>query len=202
LDVSICHAGATSDYFLLFFTLPLKHKLEQIGFLAPGLCLFGDNAYVNTHYMATPFKGVTGGSNDAYNFYQSQICILVECSFGMLVHHWGVVLRKVMSSAYGLSKTTALVMCVCCLHNNCIDAQYGNTAQPHSVVPPTVQDLADIYVNGGIPLDYRNNNSPDQLLHGGEHFNAAPPPSIIADIRLRQERQGKTVCCPGTFSMK
>jgi hypothetical protein len=27
-------------------------KLEQSGFLAPGLCLFGDTAYINMQYMA------------------------------------------------------------------------------------------------------------------------------------------------------
>jgi hypothetical protein len=44
LDISICHPGATSGN-LSFFTSPLKNKLEQSGFLAPGLCLFGDAAY-------------------------------------------------------------------------------------------------------------------------------------------------------------
>ena len=44
-----------------------------------------------------------------------------------------------------------------------------------SVAPPTAHDLADIYVNGGIPLNQQNNNTPDQLLHGGEHFDDVPP---------------------------
>jgi hypothetical protein len=173
LDISICHPGATSDY-LSFFTSPLKHKLEQSGFLAPGLCLFGDAAYVNTQYMATPFKGVGSGSKDDYNFYQSQVRIRVECSFGMLVHRWGV-LRKPMPNGYGLAKTTALVMCLCRLHNYCIDHREGNVRSPNSVPPLTARDQADINVHGGIPLDERNNNSPDQLLHGGEHFDDAPP---------------------------
>jgi hypothetical protein len=72
LDVSIMHPGATSD-FLAFSTSPLKHQLEIPGFLATGLCLFGDNAYVNTLYMATPFKAVSSGTKDDYNFYQSQV---------------------------------------------------------------------------------------------------------------------------------
>jgi hypothetical protein len=57
LNVSIKHPAAMSDY-LGFCTSLFKHKLERSGFLAPELCLFGDNAYVNTSYMATPFKGV------------------------------------------------------------------------------------------------------------------------------------------------
>ena len=72
LDVSICHPGSTSD-FLAFATSPLKYRIEQPGFLAPGLCLFGDNAYVNTHFMATPYKGISGGTKDDYNFYHSQV---------------------------------------------------------------------------------------------------------------------------------
>jgi hypothetical protein len=51
--------------------------------------LFGDNAYLNTPYMATPFTNVSGDANqaaeDSHNFYHSQLCIWAECSFGMLV---------------------------------------------------------------------------------------------------------------------
>jgi len=43
VDVSICHPGATSD-FLAFATSQLRYKLEQDGFLAPGLAFYGDNA--------------------------------------------------------------------------------------------------------------------------------------------------------------
>ena len=82
LDVSINHPGATSDY-LAFITSELHHKLDQPGFLAPGLALFGDNAYVNSHFMVTPFKNVSEGPKDAYNFFQSQLHIRVECGFGM-----------------------------------------------------------------------------------------------------------------------
>jgi DDE superfamily endonuclease len=72
LDVSIGHPGSTSD-FLSFSTSPLYYKLEKKGFLAAGICLFGDCAYVNTDYMATPFKSVRSGSRDDYNFYHSQV---------------------------------------------------------------------------------------------------------------------------------
>jgi hypothetical protein len=72
LDVLICHPGSISD-FLAFSTSQLENKLEQRGFLAPGLCLFADNAYVNTFYMATPYKGKKSSSKDDYNFYQSQL---------------------------------------------------------------------------------------------------------------------------------
>ena len=85
LDMSIGHPGSTSDY-LAFMTSSLHSKVEKEGFLAPGLVLYGDNAYVSNEHMVTPFKNVSSGSKDAYNFYQSQVRIRVECSFGMLVH--------------------------------------------------------------------------------------------------------------------
>jgi hypothetical protein len=72
LDVMIKQPAATSDN-LAFSTSALKHKLERDGFLAPKLCLFGNNAYVNTSYIATPYKGATGGTKDNYIFYQSQV---------------------------------------------------------------------------------------------------------------------------------
>ena len=56
--------------------------------------LFGDNAYLNTPYMATPFTNVAGDANlvakDSYNFYHLHLQIQVECAFGMLVQRWGL----------------------------------------------------------------------------------------------------------------
>ena len=72
LDISIGHPGSTSDY-LAFITSPIWYKLEQPGFLSPGLCLYGDNAYVSSPYMAVPFKNVSEGYKDAYNYFQSQV---------------------------------------------------------------------------------------------------------------------------------
>ena len=72
LDVSIGHPGATSDI-LSFTTSEIFTKLETPGFLAPNLSIFGDSAYVNTPYMATPYKSVRSGPKDWYNYYQSQV---------------------------------------------------------------------------------------------------------------------------------
>jgi hypothetical protein len=57
-----------------------------------GLCfLFGNNAYLNTQYMTTPYSAVSGGTNNAYNFYHSQLRIRIECTFGMLTRtRWGI----------------------------------------------------------------------------------------------------------------
>ena len=55
LDVSIGHPGSISDY-LAFVTSNLHAKLERKGFLAPGLVVYGDNAYVSNECMVTPCK--------------------------------------------------------------------------------------------------------------------------------------------------
>jgi hypothetical protein len=44
------------------------------------------------------------------------------------------------------------------------------------VVPsPLAEDSAEIEIRGGIPMEQQaeglNNSSPEQLLHGGEHFD-------------------------------
>ena len=89
LDIEIRHPGSTSDC-LAFATSNLKAMLEVPGFLAPGLVLFGDNAYANTSYMVTPYKGNVSVTEDAFNFYHSQLRIQIECAFGRLVHRWGL----------------------------------------------------------------------------------------------------------------
>ena len=61
LNISIKFPGATSD-FLSFEGSEFRQLLETPGFLALGLCIFGDNAYVNKFYMATPFP-ITGPSS-------------------------------------------------------------------------------------------------------------------------------------------
>jgi DDE superfamily endonuclease len=70
-DVSIGHSGSTSDY-LAFSTSTLYFRLEK-GLLKNGISLFRDVVYVNTSYMATPFKGVRSGPKDDYNFYHSEV---------------------------------------------------------------------------------------------------------------------------------
>ena len=80
LNVSIFHPGSTSDY-LAFQTSSLKHKLEKDGFLAPGLCLYCDNAYTNSLYMATPYKNVSEGAKDASTLSVPLECWLTDLAF-------------------------------------------------------------------------------------------------------------------------
>jgi hypothetical protein len=119
LDVTCNHPGSASD-FTMWLDCDLRTKLETPGFLKEGLLLYGDNAYVNTHYLISPFKQVSAGPKDAYNFYHSQLRITIEGAFGMLVHKWGC-LRKPMPMNIPVSSLTRLVLALCKLHNFCID---------------------------------------------------------------------------------
>ena len=74
-DVEILQPVSTSDY-LTFCTSEILKKLTAPDFLAKGLTLFGDNAYVNCDYMTTPFKGVKSLTlEDVFNYYHSSMRI-------------------------------------------------------------------------------------------------------------------------------
>ena len=171
LDISIVYPGSTSDC-LAFEGMSLFQKLEQ-GMLAPGLCIFGDNAYLNTPFMATPYPAVSGGTKDAYNFYHSQLRIRIECTFGMLTRRWGI-LRSAIPLNVSVQKTVALVLALAKLHNYCIDAD-GN-----SDLTSTAHDEWQNELNGAIPLvatrhDAQSANNdeviPEQLMHVGHHYD-------------------------------
>jgi DDE superfamily endonuclease len=195
LDVEIRHPGSTSDY-LAFAVSSLHHKMEGNNphannqpFLKPGLALYGDNAYVNTPYMAIPFKSASTPSKDAYNFYHSSLRIHIECAFGMLVHRWGI-LRKSIPMNIDLRKTNALVMALCRLHNFCID-------ENEAITKPTASDTLDIALHGGIDLrafqnidqddgDFVYDNDRDRIDHlidGGNH-----PHDVPNNVRRQQYR--------------
>ena len=70
--------GTSSADCLAFEVSDIYHWLEE-GILLPGLFLFGNNAYLNSPFMATPYPNVTSGSKDNYNFYHSQVSQKREC---------------------------------------------------------------------------------------------------------------------------
>ena len=73
LEVSIFHPASVAD-FLAFQKMQLYHNLETVpDYLAEGLCIFGDAAYVNNRHFATPFKSVSAGPRDAYNYFHSSV---------------------------------------------------------------------------------------------------------------------------------
>jgi hypothetical protein len=88
LDMSMTYGGSSSNC-LVFESSDLHRRLEE-GLLADGLCIFGDNAYLNTQYMATPYPNIAGKdqdrSRDNYNFYHSQVSC--KCYFCFQQSHY------------------------------------------------------------------------------------------------------------------
>ena len=177
LDIEAEHPAATSDY-LCFTTSDIHLRLKEAGFLADGLCLFGDNACVNTPFMATPYRGSSEGIKDAYNFYHSSLRINIECAFGMLVHRWGV-LRKALPVNISIAKTAQLVRALCMLHNFCIDNN-----------EPVAIGASDSDTFFGLSAGGFSHNvataRPAQLMDGGDHFDDVPR----ADRRVHERRTG------------
>ena len=177
LDIDIGFPGSASD-FIVFLQSNLRTKVETPGFLAEGLALYGDNAYVNTPYMVVPFKSVGSGPKDAFNFYHSSLRINIECAFGMLVHRWGM-LRKPIAQNIAIKHATSLVMCLCKLHNFCIDAADGNlTGFSESDIAHIVNEggfapsrIFDESTEGDQSWDYNSEEDRiNDLLDGGEHY--------------------------------
>ena len=141
LSIDISYPASTSDY-LSFGSSTMCKILESTGFLANGLTIYGDNAYVNTPKMTTPFKAVSFGIKDAYNFYHSHLRINIECAFGMLVNRWGL-LRAPMPLNIDLPKITAMVRAMCCLHNWLIDI-----SEDEKTLYPLCSDAISTVCNG------------------------------------------------------
>lgn len=77
LDVSMKQGGSSSDY-VAFNDGSLGERLledengKKKPLFAPNLVLYGDNAYVNTPFMATPYPNSKGDvAKDNYNFFHS-----------------------------------------------------------------------------------------------------------------------------------
>jgi hypothetical protein len=173
LDVSIMYGGSSSDL-LAFEASELHNKLKNHVILAPGLCLFGDNAYINSSFMATPYPGRITPAQDNYNFFHSQLRIMSECSFGRLVMRWGF-LQKKAPQHFSVGKIIATVLCLCRLHNYCTNASMARNERLQP--PPLIDaDQVDIQLNGGIAVQHqyvaqvhRNIFRPNHLLDGGVH---------------------------------
>ncbi len=82
------YSGSTSDY-LASEGMELHARLER-GLLHDKICLFGDNAYVNTKYMATPYLS-TDQVPWTYNFFHSQLRLWIYY-FALMTYHGNVLI--------------------------------------------------------------------------------------------------------------
>ena len=184
LDLSITFPGSTSDC-LAFEASSLYQRLNTNGFLAEGLCLFGDSTYLNAPYMATPFTGATAGSVDAYNFYHSQLRIRVECAFGMLTERWAI-LRTAIPRNTPVRKTIAIVCALAKLHNFCIEQV---DEECHTIPPEMSVDSIRHEILGAVPLVLDGSHDqavPIQLIGAGHHLDDYPRNNRRAHARQFQ----------------
>ncbi len=180
LDILIVYGGTSSDY-LAFEGSDIYQQLE-CGLLHDNLVLFGDNAYLNLKFMVTPFPNVSSGSKDDFNFFQSQLCIQVECAFRMLVSCWGI-LRSAIPQNISLTRTIALVHALAKLHIFCIDKEdekhlkepfnipetlvldedYMMTQCPEGYITMTADDSGVSLPSGQMDCGHHNDNIPRAL---------------------------------------
>ena len=120
--------------------------------------------------MAVPFPNTSNGPRDSYNYYHSQVRINIECSFGVLTNRWRI-LKSPLSSHIPIHRINTLVLCLCKLHNFCIDN--GNASAPKRYVHDrlTLMDFMQSTVQDGDEDDNSGDVIPIGLLGGGEHFD-------------------------------
>ena len=87
--------------------------------------VIGDNAYMCTETLLTPFSGneKKDPEKDAFNFYLSQLRIRIEQTFGLMTNKWRILRQPLQMNLKNVAKT---FMCITRLHNFCIDEGCGN----------------------------------------------------------------------------
>lgn len=188
LDVSILYGGASSDL-VAFEASKIYDDLQNKSLLAPTLCIFGDNAYINSSFMATPYPGNVTAEQDAYNFFHSQLRITSECSFGRHMTRWGCLQKKIVQS-FTIAKSISLVLCLCQLSNYCTDASLSRREVPEPP-RPMEEDVVAIRLEGGVPLRMqyrpeirRNVALPIHLMDAGHHGDG-----VNRHVRRTQRRR-------------
>ena len=102
--------------------------MEKIENLPIGKYVIGDNAYVCTEHLLTPFSGddKKDPMKDAYNFHLSQVRIRIEMTFGQFINKWRYFGQ---SSQLSIKNHGMLFMCATRrLHNFCINERLLNSS--------------------------------------------------------------------------
>jgi len=101
-----------------------------------GVYLVGDNAYIPTEGMLTPFTAADGMNErkDTFNFFVSQLRIRIEQAFGLMVTKWRIQ-KKALEVP--LRHVPTVVHTIMRLHNFCINSRengYGSVDVEHIFV--------------------------------------------------------------------
>jgi len=125
LWASIRCVGSTHDS-TAFAATKLAEVLrdEDHPFTKYGAWIAADDAYSGCaaamhNNMLTPYKGVNLDVwRDAFNFWQSSVRIVVECTLGELIARWGIFWRKLRMD---IALAGEVIQCCCRLHNLCVE---------------------------------------------------------------------------------
>lgn len=116
--ISCKHTGSTNDCHA-FETSHLKVINEA---LPSPFHTVNDPAYTLTQTVMIPYEGtklhVHAPYKESFNFYLSQIRIIIECGFGELIGRFGIFWTNL---GYDVDFVMEIVHCCCRLHNFCID---------------------------------------------------------------------------------
>lgn len=92
------------------------------------------------------------------------------------MNRWGI-LRRAISASIGLRKTTRMVVCLCRLHNFCVDERLGSLGcvVEEEIVPESIAaDTIEIAAHGGIRVRATGSGVdgdyvPEDLMGSGHH---------------------------------
>lgn len=118
----------------------LAHAVSSLGTyldagnLKPEFWIAGDEAYVCTESLITPFPASQASDwEDAFNFWHSSLRMHVEQSFGMLVAKWRILLQL----NFDVDVNTRVICLAMKLHNFCIensaDSSYKSIARSEMI---------------------------------------------------------------------
>ena len=137
LDFDISQAPTTHDS-LAHAVSPMGQRVKDGELAAHGMGFFinSDSAFMHTGSMVTP----SGDPDlDDYDFEQSSNRMAIECTFGVLIHRWGI-LWKPLKVAF--RRRVPLISACMRLHNFCIDQQKEEKSTPAEGEPLPLEPAA------------------------------------------------------------
>eukprot|EP01032_Pedospumella_encystans_P029721 gene29721-33555_t len=110
--------GSTNDS-LIWDMCNMKHIIETERRLPDRFYIIGDEAFINTNQLLTPYSGNgLGVWKDSFNYHLSAMRQCIERSFALLTGRWGILWRPLRCAM----ARWPLVLTVCAkLHNYCLD---------------------------------------------------------------------------------
>jgi hypothetical protein len=155
LYAGIFKGGRSSD-FKSYMQSTLMSWIES---LPPWFFVAGDNAYVRTEHLLTPFMGSNhlNPDNDS-NIFLSQLRICIEMAFGRLVSKWWILCAPL---EVPLSKCASVFQACCHLHNYCIEEMVNDSGKATRI--ETVYSNDDTFF-GYIPGDVSNTPASGSIL--------------------------------------